>query len=726
VVVVRRVWALSIGAVPLLVVACQSIAKLRDIAYVPDAGCVSRPLPSTGAGRIRLVNAGTSVKNADFCVRASGTTDWGAPLLGDLGTPCETGLAYAQATVPFAVAAGSIDIEAIPAGMGCDVAATSPVLGVTVPVGGPVMTIIRMAGGSTPERLVAYPEELVATDPAQAERVRVVDALSSSRTIDFGVAVAGSEPPTLQSGVAFTTIAPGGIASVGDPTFANSIDAAGYFHLLTTVTYVAVAFDSASTALFALSTSAAGTQTLFAIGDPSDSAHPPRGLYCQDSLTQPSVTDDGGLDDGGSSGAPPVLAACTLTDLPSLTIDTVNASLYGAAAPFESDRRPFIYAAIAAETSDLMCIVELATDDDKENVIAAAKANFPYAYFTQPPATIDTQPNDPTQADGGSPAPLSVPPCAPDDVVLADPAIECAATMCSSTADATGFLSDTGCLTAECAAEFLPVLHGTRAQQECYDCLIFHLASEEPVSNATGCETDTRRPLGFGGQTTSVILSKHPLSNTQTYILPSTGYRRAVLSAEVALGEESIDFYCAQLSSPLIQAEVPYTGAYGALPALDGGPSAENGWADEQLVQVAQVVRLVQSNAATSGRAAVVAGDWHASHPPAGTPASVVSELSPGVIMELEAALTLAEPDGYAPACNYCPTNPYSPGVSPVDLTQTFLYGFSHPTTTADRFWALDEPVTFTHGPYNFTHPPASGMAPVFEYTPRTVYVTPP
>ena len=82
---------------------------------------------STGNGRIRLVDVGTQGTHVDFCIRQSGTTDWGRPIFRDGGTDalCSVGLAYGQATVPFSVPTGKIDVKAIPAGQTCSAAATS-------------------------------------------------------------------------------------------------------------------------------------------------------------------------------------------------------------------------------------------------------------------------------------------------------------------------------------------------------------------------------------------------------------------------------------------------------------------------------------------------------------------------------------------------------------------------------------------------------------------------
>jgi hypothetical protein len=54
---------------------------------------------------------------------------------------------------------------------------------------------------------------------------------------------------------------------------------------------------------------------------------------------------------------------------------------------------------------------------------------------------------------------------------------------------------------------------------------------------------------------------RYPLSNVDVLVLPSTNFRRSVLYAQVAIDNgPKVDFYCAQLSSSLIDSDLPYVG----------------------------------------------------------------------------------------------------------------------------------------------------------------------
>jgi hypothetical protein len=720
VVVMRRRGILA--AAPLVVaMGCRLVANLHDHEYVGDAGCTSQPLPSTGNARIRLVNAGTQGQTTDLCMRPAGTSDWGAPLLGNIGATCQAGLAYAQATVPFAVAVGAADFEAIPGGAGCTAPATSQALGVTLgdsTQGAPVVTLVRMAGGASPEQLVALPEENT-PNSSSAYRIRVVNALATTQPIDFGLAAAGGLPTSISGTDAVGPIAPGSAAPMGSWPF-GPIDAEGYFSLTPSVLPLGVALHASPDALLVIdSTNVVSTQTLYAIGDASNGTHF-RGLLCEENVTLAGS-------DAGATGAPDPLADCTLSPLPTLAIDTVSASLYGASAPFESDRRPAVIAKVAGRQADLMCIVDVNREADKTALIAAAQAKgyLSFAYSTEPPTTLDTQPDDPTSADGGTPSPLAGPPCADANAPLADAALACITSSCSTSG---GVIPTTSCLSAECAPPLLQLYNQGYAKNACFDCLIYTLASAEPIAQAQSCETDSRRPFAFDGQTTQVILSHYPLSNERTYLLPSTGYRRVVLYAEVTLEDKStIDFYCAQLSSPGLDTSLPYTGAYGMdgkTTLADGGVVDENGWEDEQDLQVERAIAFIRENSTAPGRHAIIAGDWEASaRYPAAPAAAIVNDTSPEVLASLGNTFTLAEPPGFVPACTYCPApqNPYNAGAAPVYVMPTFLLGFAAGATTADDIWGMEADVAITGDGFN--KPPPSGTGPAFESYPHEVRV---
>ena len=715
----RRTYVLAISAGSLVAAAggvvagCQGIAGLRDLEYQQArTTCSQVVLPSTGNGRIRLVNAGTAGASVDFCIRTSGSSDWGSPVFHVDGDPVSCpGLAYADATLPFAVPAGSIDVKAIAAGSPCSATALSEADGIavgdsTATPPGPVITVLRMAGGSSPEQVVSHVEE---PNPSTATgRVRFIDALSGNQSITVGLTQGITLPMSLSNALP-EPIAPGGIAAPSPGTF-GPIDSAGYASILPGID-VGGAFAGQLNAFFAFQTFADGdTVTAITIGDARDTLHPPRAMICVDALP---IT-------AGDAGATSYSAGCSLTALPSLVVDTLNTSLYGSASPFESQRRPYVYKAIAARTSDFMCLLETSSDADKAAIAAAASGQFPYAFY--PTTNLDTAPNDPAQLDGAVPPPPSGPACTASDVSAA---IACA-TPCV-TNDAGGPIETTECLSKSCLGPLGGLRYGSLSQQQCFDCLVYYFASV-PLSAAQACATDPRQQFSFAGATSSMLLSRYPLSNTKAYIFPGTGYRHAVLYAQAAVGDQNVDVYCTQLISPLVGASLPYLGNYGAA-IVDGGV-VDLGWEGEQDLQVGRAIDFIKSNSKSTGNPAIIAGDWHATLPAGANGGATLTSQSPEVMLAMDqaygGAFVRAEPAGYQAVCEYCPPpqNPYNAGALPEDFTPTFLLGFPSNATISDTLFATEDVVPIVPGlDESWT---VDGGGPIAEYYGREIVLVRP
>ena len=607
---VRWRRALAAAAPIVALVGCRAIAGYRDLEYEPVSALTCEPvvLPTSGAGRIRLVNAGIASAASDFCVRPSGTSDWGTPIFAGVNPSCDTGLAYATATVPFAVPSGSIDVEAVSPGEPCGgKGVTSSAMSIPVgdsTIGGTVVTVIRFGGGSQSESIVAHPEESMAAVAGGSVLIRVVNALSGTDSINAGAVASATLPQTLVSTAFSQSIPPGGVEGPG-PSGLGTVDGAGYAGFVSTGAYVGVVFAgqvSAFAAYYTGQNTGASAQTVFAIGNPASNGHAIRALVCNEG--EAAEAD-------GSASASPLLAACSLTALPTLAVDTVNVSLYGTAAPFEDERRAAVYAKIAARQSDLMCVIEVDSQADKDGIASAASAWFPYVYEIA--TDLTTQPTDPREADGGTPAAPSAAPCSGVNATDIQKIYGCVAQKCSNDAG-TLELTD-GCLSQACELPFGAIYEQSPGDNACFDCIIDYLISLETLSyGQSECTSDTRAPFAFAGQSTAMILSHYPLSNTNAYILPSTGYRRQLLHAQVQLEDAPVDFYCAHLTSSDIDGDEPYEGVYGqdkttALP--DGGVSVENGYEDEQDLQAQQVIGYIEKQSKATGNPAIIAGEWY-------------------------------------------------------------------------------------------------------------------
>jgi hypothetical protein len=608
-------------------------------------------------------------------------------------------------------------VKAIPAQATCSAPATSELDGIVAD--GPaepnaVVTVVRLGGGHDREALVRLFEEPAGTDIHQSIRIRLVNAISSGESINLGYASSGSLPATVPMVAYPKPIPPGGVepATPVIPSY-GPVDAQGYLNASELQLSFGVVVDGDNDALFTIVTPAfVDTQSAFAIGDSFDATHPLRGLLCEDAATG-----------GGDAGS--VLASCTLSPVPDIVVDTFNVSLNGADSPFNDQRPQAIADGIAKRTSDLMCVLEALPNSTRDAIVKAAAPHFPYAYFvtTDP----DTPATDATNAAGQVPPAPTGPPCAGVDPTAVSNIFQCTTAKCATPPDATGHIQTANCLSRACLFDYAALYQTGPQNNACFDCIIYYVTTDASMAHAQqACTMDPRPPLAFDGMNGTLMLSRYPLSGMKAYVLPATGYRRVWLSAEVQLGHQSLDFYCGYSSSSIIDSQLPYTGNYGK-----DGPS-ENGWEDEQDLQISKIVPWIQKTSSASGNRAILAGDWHSTIEVMDAQGGVVlGSLAPEVIHALDKTyggpFTRADPAGYTPFCTYCPApqNAYNTGgITPEDFTPTFLLGFPPGSTTYESYWATENVVTVTAVPY--LPAPPGGKGPLSEYYGRSVHLVRP
>ncbi|HEY2514823.1 MAG TPA: hypothetical protein VGI39_28350 [Polyangiaceae bacterium] len=741
---------------------CQAIAKLetRTVDPPPGAGCRlpgvklndGTGLPATGNGRVRLVNLATTTTNADLCVRVSGTTDWGRPILREGGTDsfCGAGLAYTQATVPFSVPVGKLDFKIIAAGQACTADKTSEVDGVDIVDSTPTTAVyatslVRFAGaGPGTEQLAALPDDAGPQNPG-ADRLRFVNALNGGKNIDIGTPASPALPTTVDQPALFVGIQPGHAQPPGNSQF-GIVDAEGYLSTLNSIANFAASFsdDDAHKALFVqASTANPDTATIYAFGDSSDNTHPVRGMYCSDRV---SLASKVGADAGAGAGSndTQLLQSCTLTKLPTISVDAWDVGLYGPNAPYPGDRRSAVQQAIAARQSDLFCIVE--ADDkssDRDPIIQAALTQYPYSYEID--TTPTTPPDDPTTASGATPSPLGSPPCAGTVAPsLVSAAYGCLDAKCSTVSggDSMGMgtlLGSTNCISQSCLAPFSRLYSQVTATPDevandgCFDCILLHVTSglETFASGQDACTQDSQQPFVYGGQMPILMLSHYPLvaGSTKAYVLPSYGFRRGVLKAQVQLEDQVVDFFCAMMMSPQVDTELPYIGPYGQDVQSDAGTQIENGWEDQQALQAKRATAWIKQEADNDKLPAIIAGNWYSTISTSGDAgADSLGTISPEVMQTVDqsanpqAPFTRAEPPGYDRVCDSCPDNPYKAGGTAFEFMPLFLYDFPSNSTAAEALWGTDPTAVHIVGS-TYQPPPTSGTGPLSEYYPHNTQV---
>ena len=330
-----------------------------------------------------------------------------------------------------------------------------------------------------------------------------------------------------------------------------------------------------------------------------------------------------------------MLVACG-DDPYDMRIDTFNIGLAGAFVPNEGARRDPVIDAIAASEADVLCLQEVWEQSDKDRVIAAATA-FPFAVsFTH---DFDTPIDDPTDIDGNTP--------------------------CSTIpGDDGGKTTSAACAEEMCFSEVAGLVLGGPAPLQCYSCLTTNLPTETFTDMREFCTTQVGSNVAFRGQSGVMILSKHPISNPSSFVLPGTWNRRIIAEATVTLPNSSeVDIYCNHLTPVLSGLAFPYTGAYG------NGMSGANGWGAEELLQAGKLAARVQSRTGTA-RPAFILGDFN----------SGVEDMANGLDEEFEETyeflagqFTPAVAADFVPSCTFCGSNPNVGGDDAVWIDHIFM-----------------------------------------------------
>lgn len=639
---------------PLLLAGCQLVIGTEDRPVDPiRSGCT---LPTEGAAKLRFVHAVPMEGAVDLCVRRAGS-EYGRPVLRGGGTECPSGFGYATASAPFAIPDGRIDVKVVSGGSTCSAKALAELPNVDAPKGSST-SLTYLGNAREPHQLRAF-REPTERPGAGAIHLRLVNAIAGGPPLEFGLADSPRLPVDVKSKVLTQSLAYPEATHSAMTTSIGRVDANGYLELPKTTLNLAAARAGEKRAILATSISdAEGFRTLYAIGDPSAPLFPVRGLLCDELTVSGRFT------------------SCTPTPLATLSVDTFNVSLYGAAAPEEQARRPKLFEALSTRESDVMCLLQVSRMEDRVELIAKAKASGAFRYSVSSDTNLDTVPTNPRDQSGQIPVRPKHPSCVgTNDPKAVDAALTCL-NKCSVTGGPDGKIVNAGCVSATCAGEMITLLAGDADAKRCFNCLVVNIGGGETLGDIRNiCTTDPRDPMGFHGQASQLILSRLPIRASETYVLPATSYQRVVQYAEVEIETgKFVDYYCTN-----------FTSAYGDLIAYSGyysgGATGGEAWLRETQLQAQRTVEYVRSKSGT--KFALVSGDWSASRElKTGDGTVIIDASNPKVFEVLEGAFLPAYPKSFTRACTECSSaqNPFN---ADQNLWASINYMFNFPETSA-------------------------------------------
>lgn len=596
----------------------------------------------------------TDLRRYDLCIKPMGAADAKSSLLSS-SSCSHKGLGYKEVSTLFPLQAGAYDFKVIEAGATCDGAGVTTLSPAIVEESKPVAFYL-LGDGQTKPTLARFAESRPASPIALS--VRYLHAAPNVPARDAGVAASASLPTELLLKV-FPSVPFGSVAppSPGNPT----IDANGYTDLTTGggVTPIGSAAPGTTTVELTIGPDfkTSHAYTVFAVGNPSLPAFPTQLHVC---------------DETASVG---ILAKCGVGIAQDLVVDAYNAQLTGPFAPSEKARKPALPGAIAGLGGDVACIAEVWSDADKLAIVDAAKATYPHAYWKA--TTLDTPVDDPKDASGVVPPAFTTPACSGSSTKL-NAAIDCIRDNCATPkADESGVFGEdavtpTSCLQSKCLGPVVSLFgSASEADRTCWSCILTGLFGYEKMGDLrAACSTDPKARFVRGGANGMLVLSRFPLKNPETWVLPATEWRVAVLRAPVSLPNAAlVDVYCTALTTPASSSTRPYAGQYGG-----GATSAAVAWANELSLQTKKLVDFVRARSGPTRRRAIIAGDPYSGPSFDDGAGHVLKARFPDSYALLSAAFASGLAPGALPMCTQCGDNPWytAPGMTPaVDSTWT-------------------------------------------------------
>jgi len=600
------------------------------------AGCT---LAASGSGKLRVGNLVTGTQRYDFCLKKDGVASYAGlkPVFAGSGPACAAGLGYKMVSSSFAVAPASYEVKVVRAGAtNCDGDAVAALPSAFVNEGEPAAVYVFGDGTGAPSA-----RRFAESQPTHqiASKIRLIHASPNVGNVDLGIADANKLPAKMSPAVFFKNIpyqttSPPGASQNGE------IDANGYAQRQTSGGRLPLLITETGQLegmqLLGRRLDAGIGLTIFLAGRRGSTEFPLEVFAC---------------DEVKGTGA---LAACADAPAVSFTVDSMNPQLTGAFVIGEKERRPAVIQRLAELESDVVCVTEIYSDADKEALVAAARGRFPHSQYLK--ADLETAPTDARDSRGNVPPARTRPPCDGERRgILLNGALDCFRDNCAEpkgSEEAIATSLPTACLEQNCVGSVAP-LAGTSDLEDdvCWVCLLSHYQSYRSIAKArSACTTNPKAVYAYDGASGVLLLSRHPLTDQETYVLPSTDWRSDIVRARVTLDNQAqVDVYCGQTNavSPDCTSR-PYTGAYG------DGEVCDRGWANEQKLHFERVRDWVRLRSGTTHAKAVLVGDFYAGP---GVPGKIDS-VEVETYQILSDAFALAIPPGEEPKCTLCSDNP--------------------------------------------------------------------
>ncbi len=207
------------------------------------------------------------------------------------------------------------------------------------------------------------------------------------------------------------------------------------------------------------------------------------------------------------------------TGEPKVTLTTYNVGLAAGFVPYAADRLAPVAEALTQDPSDVLCLQEVWTDDEIDAIEAATSDSFPHSYVFK---------TENTETNAG---------CTPEEVTPLETCFEANCADIPQDELAT-------CGLTNCGDEF------SSTTSACQSCIAANL--DKPLEGIImACEGGGPK-FAYGGHNGLMLLSRHPLADTEHMQMPSVLTQRSALRATVQIPDmDALQVTCTHLAADL-------------------------------------------------------------------------------------------------------------------------------------------------------------------------------
>lgn len=314
-----------------------------------------------------------------------------------------------------------------------------------------------------------------------------------------------------------------------------------------------------------------------------------------------------------------MFAGCSDDEIPTFVAVTYNGGIAPGFVPGATERLPLTAAQVGAIEADVVCVQEFWLPDAVAALKAATEGAFPHQIY------VDPDPGMPTSGAACDPT---------ESEELVDCAVAAGCDQVCPDDLAT-------CALGSCSMEFNAV------SEECQSCIggNIGLPFDQIISN---CQAEAVE-YSYEGQFGIAILSKHPITASDTTVLTSHFNRRGIIHAQLDTPAGEVHAYCTHLSAVFSDNDGD------GLPDIPF-PEATGSWEEEQADQITALIALTESQAA--GKQILLMGDFNTGPAGPGYEAEVPENYQ--LLVDAGFANPYLETDGHQ--CTYCADNPIIAG----------------------------------------------------------------